>query len=339
MKEQRSLKVYILLFFLILVLFLTRISIGSVYIEPEKAIKLIFSKNSHLTDDEITLKTIVVSIRISSFVCSFLIGGILAYSGLVMQNLLKNPLAEPYTLGISSGASFGSVFALFLSSFFPFFYKFSTLFAVIGGIIAALIIFLIASISKSSRSSNLIISGIIVNSFFTAGITILFYLLGSKVNLALSWMMGMIPLFDKNWILIIIVEAIIFFIYFIFHKEFDLLKIAESDTSLISINAGKFKKIFFLVSSVGTSLIVSQSGIIPFIGIIIPYFIGSQVFLRFKKSLTLSFFIGGIFLVFLNILNCSVPIIFKTNLEIPIGALTGFLGAPFFLYLLIKKQV
>jgi len=90
MKEQRSLKVYILLFFLILVLFLTRISIGSVYIEPEKAIKLIFSKNIYLTDEEIALKTIIISIRISSFVCSFLIGGILAFSGLVMQPLKKS---------------------------------------------------------------------------------------------------------------------------------------------------------------------------------------------------------------------------------------------------------
>jgi len=237
MTKSKKLKFLFNIFAFILltfIIFFLRLSFGNSIISLKNIINIIFNKtiffNKTYENLDGTILTVIKSIRIPSFISSFIIGSVLSVSGLVMQIILKNPLAEPYTLGISSGASFGCSLAIFLSSFFSisantFFssvfsstlLKMTPIFAIFFGIFAAILIFLIALKTKSYSSSSLIISGIIVNSFFTAAITILFYLLGQKVNLALSWMMGIIPLADKNWIWLALFELLLIIIYFSFH--------------------------------------------------------------------------------------------------------------------------
>ncbi|MFN3411732.1 MAG: iron chelate uptake ABC transporter family permease subunit, partial [Exilispira sp.] len=193
MLKARKLKflLNILLFFIItLFIFFLRITIGNSIVSLKTVVNIIFNTifsglNFFGSNFDENIIIIIKSIRIPLFFSSFIIGATLSVSGLVMQIILKNPLAEPYTLGISSGASFGCSFAIFLSSFLSFKSSFLLIkiipaFAIFFGILAAIIIFLIAVKTKSYSSSSLIISGIIVNSFFTAGITILFYLLGQK---------------------------------------------------------------------------------------------------------------------------------------------------------------
>ena len=339
--------IFILLTFFI---FFFRLSFGNSIISPIKVLNIIFNKPFSNLDGSIL--TVIRSIRIPSFISSFIIGAVLSVSGLVMQVILKNPLAEPYTLGISSGASFGCSLAIFISSFFSisgkiFFsegfsitlIKMIPLFAILFGILAALLIFSIALKTKSYSSSSLIISGIIVNSFFTAAITILFYLLGQKVNLALSWMMGIIPLADRSWLFLIIFELFLTIIYLSFHKEFDLISISGSLENVVGLNAAKFKQVFFLISAIGVSLIVAQSGIIPFIGIIVPYLLKLNSENHFKENLIYSIFFGGNFLVVIDILTYLIPSLFGSNIQLPIGAVSGFLGAPFFLFLLLKRKL
>lgn len=338
-----------LLIFFTFILFFLRLSFGNSFISPISVVKSLL--HFDLTPNSEVLNTIINSIRMPSFISAFLIGATLSITGLVMQIILKNPLAEPYTLGISAGASFGCSLAIFLSSFFSFSsitlfsYSFSGLvlkiipiFAIFFGILSAILIFIIAIKTKSYSSSSLIISGIIVNSFFTALITILFFLLGQKVNLALSWMMGIIPLADKSWIFLGLIELAIIIVYLSFHKEFDLISISGSSENIIGLNASRFKQIFFLISAIGVSLVVSQSGIIPFIGIIVPYILKLNPENHFKENLIYSIFFGGNFLVIIDILTYIIPLIFHSSIQLPIGAVSGFLGAPFFLFLLIKKQ-
>ena len=331
--------IILLVFFTILILFL-RLSYGNSIISFNIILKVLFSKNSQIENQ--TIYTVIKNIRLPSFISAFTIGSILAISGLVMQLILKNPLAEPYTLGISAGASFGCSLAIFLSGIVPYFsvtiLMLTPFFAVSFGIFSAILIFVIALKTKSYSSSSLIISGIIVNSFFTACITILFYLLGQKVNLALSWMMGLIPLADKNWIFLILFEIFLFIIYFSFHKEFDIISITESSSTGIGLNTARFKQIFFLISAIGVSLIVAQSGIIPFIGIIVPYLLKLNHENHFKQNLVYSLFFGGNFLVIIDMLTYLIPSIFKSNIQIPVGAVTGFLGSPFFLFLLTRRK-
>ncbi len=150
--------------------------------------------------------------------------------------------------------------------------------------------------------------------------------------------MGTIPLADKNWVFLIAIEMVLFFLYFSFHKEFDIISITEYSETSIGLNSAQFKQIFFLISAIGVSLIVAQSGIIPFVGIIIPYLLKLNSKNHFKQNLIFSFFYGGNFLVLVDILTYLTPAIFKSNIQLPIGAITGFLGAPFFLFLLIKKK-
>ncbi len=328
----------LLLLFISFIVFILKLSFGNAIISFKDILKILFSNQFY----DSTFYTIIKNIRIPSFISAFSIGATLSVCGLVMQLILKNPLAEPYTLGISAGASFGCSLAVFLSGFIPSvssaITKITPIFAVFFGIFSAVLIFIIALKTKSYSSSSLIISGIIVNSFFTACITILFYLLGQKVNLALSWMMGIIPLADKSWIYLLIFELFIFILYLFFHKEFDIISITEYSEINIGLNVAKFKQIFFLISAIGVSLIVSQSGIIPFIGIIIPYLLKLNSQNRFKQNLFYSIFLGGNFTVIIDILTYLIPSIFKSNIQLPIGAVTGFLGAPFFIFLLINKK-
>ncbi len=297
----------LLLLFISFIVFILKLSFGNAIISFKDILKILFSNQFY----DSTFYTIIKNIRIPSFISAFSIGATLSVCGLVMQLILKNPLAEPYTLGISAGASFGCSLAVFLSGFIPSvssaITKITPIFAVFFGIFSAVLIFIIALKTKSYSSSSLIISGIIVNSFFTACITILFYLLGQKVNLALSWMMGIIPLADKSWIYLLIFELFIFILYLFFHKEFDIISITEYSEINIGLNVAKFKQIFFLISAIGVSLIVSQSGIIPFIGIIIPYLLKLNSQNRFKQNLFYSIFLGGNFTVIIDILTyCTV---------------------------------
>jgi len=151
-------------------------------------------------------------------------------------------------------------------------------------------------------------------------------------------MMGLIPLADKSWIPLSIIEFLLIIIYFSFHKEFDLISISGSSETIVGLNTAKFKQIFFLVSAIGVSLIVAQSGIIPFIGIIVPYILKLNPENHFKENLIYSIFFGGNFLVIIDILTYLIPSIFNSSIQLPIGAVSGFLGAPFFLFLLLKKR-
>lgn len=330
MKKHKFFIIFILSIFIAFIVFLLRLFFGNSFI-------------NFLKIDINSPEFIIVSkLRFPKFYNGFIIGGALSLCGLVLQIILRNPLAEPYTLGISSGASFGAVFIVFFSLLFN---RTNLLyFLPIGSLIGSflVIIFLIWFIinSKYFNTNTIILAGVIINSFFSSLIALFLSLLANKTHIALSWLMGYIPSYTRiPTILFILIIFFLYLIILIFWKELDIFYLPDSFAINLGVNIKRKKLILILLSSIITSIVVSQSGIIGFVGFIIPHFVRNALpDNNFKRVSIIAFIWGGVLLVFCDILAQFLPSIFGLNSDIPVGVITALICSPIFIYILIDKN-
>lgn len=342
-KARFNLAFFIFSIFAVIFVFLLRLYFGSIKINMLDFIKIlfaIFGKNN-INQNLLNYYYILTKIRMPRFFLAFLAGGVLSISGLLLQIILRNPLSGPFTLGISSSASFGAVIIVYFSLLFNnyFLLNFIPLGAILGSFLSIILIFLISLKIRQFNSIVIILIGVILNSFFSALITLFISLLSTKSYIAISWMMGYItssPNIKLSWLYLI--EIFLFFVTFIYSRELTIFYTGEDYSLNLGIDVDKIKKIIFVLSSFMTSIIVSQTGIIGFVGIIIPHILRNITTPHYKILSIYSFLWGGIFLVVSDILSQFIPIIFGFSSELPIGVITALSGAPFFLYILMKKK-
>lgn len=342
-KARFNLAFFIFSLLSVILIFILRLYFGSVKININSfffILSHIFNKNL-ISSNLLNYYNIILHIRLPRFLLAFLAGGILSISGLLLQIILRNPLSGPFTLGISSSASFGAVITVYLAFFSGnyFLLKFLPIGAIIGGIISIIIIFFISLKIKQFNNVIIILIGVILNSFFSALITLFISLLSNKSYIAISWMMGYItssPNISLKWLYLI--ELSIFILTFIYSRELTIFYTGEKYSLNLGIDVEKIKKIIFIFSSLMTSIIVSQTGIIGFVGIIIPHILRNITKPHYHILSIYSFIWGGIFLVASDILSQLIPAFFGFSSELPIGVITALFGAPFFLYILLKKR-
>jgi|YNPMSStandDraft_1061717.scaffolds.fasta_scaffold00118_3 iron complex transport system permease protein len=326
-------KFFFILFFsflFLIIVFLFRISVGNKIINP---FNLNFENNDWI---------IVNKLRIPKFFNGFIIGGGLAVSGLVLQIILRNPLAEPFTLGLSSGSAFGAVFIVFLSILKNnlILLRYLPIGAIFGSLIVVFFLIIFILYSKYFNTYTIILAGVIINSFFSSLITLFISLLSNKSHIAISWLMGYIPSFASipTYLLYLIIIFLYIFVLF-FWKELDIFYFPDNFALNLGVNIKEKKLILIVIVSIVTSIIVSQSGIIGFVGFIIPHFVRNiLVDSNFKRVSFIAFLWGGILLVFCDVMTQFLPSIFGLNSDIPVGVITALLCSPIFIYLLIKKN-
>lgn len=312
------------------------LGIGSIHIDPIISIKIFFNNfiyNIFPMSWDNMLNIILLDVRLPRIILGFVTGGSLAIIGVLMQTLTKNNLAEPYILGISSGASFGACSVIILTHI-PFFRYFTvSQGAFIGALISIIIVFLISLDKFSSNSIKLVLIGIGVSSFFMA--LTMFIIYGSKNNsqiiTAMFWMTGSLASTTLDIIFIpSILSIIILFLTILFSRELDILLLGENFATSIGINILYLKIFIILVSTLLISCIVSLTGIIGFVGLIIPHITRKIVGHNHINLLPFSYLFGGIFLV---ITDTFARTIFSPE-ELPIGIITAFCGAPLFLWII-----
>lgn len=330
----------IVLFFTILL----SIGIGSKNISVSKITDIFSSSIVNSIKGEAIEKDpteiIIFKLRMPRIFLAVVVGGILALSGLVYQTLLKNPLAEPFTLGISSGASFGVALSIFLSDsiighrlpVFPF--------ALIGGSISIAIILLI-SLNKNISIFTLLFTGICISFFFNAFLTLFLSLLGNRSYEVLSWAFGTLSN-SPGYLSIIILSffLIIFFIFLMFmNHQLDAFYLSEDVTKSLGINTTLTRGILFLFASLLTIITVSLCGIIGFVGLIVPH-IARLIFGQKHKILIPACILLGALLLLISddIARTIVSVFTSYGKELPIGVITSLIGAPFFLYFLLKYK-
>ena len=277
--------------------------------------------------------TIVMDVRLPRILTSAIVGGGLAISGVIFQGILLNPLADPYTLGVSAGAAFGASLAILLN--ISLIGTFSIpLLAFLG---AAATLFLVIYLSASSgglSSNNLILSGIIVAAILSAGISFLKYIADEQVAVIIFWLMGSFA--SKTWsdVLLTLLAVCAGFLIFIFYaRDLNLLSLGNRTAASLGVKTRHTTLWLLITASMVAAICVSVSGIIGFVGLLIPHMMRLITGPDNRKLLPASLLAGATLLLIADTVTRAV-----LPSEIPIGVLTALIGGPFFCYIFRKRQ-
>lgn len=282
---------------------------------------------------------IIWFVRAPRVLSAVFIGCGLAISGTVMQAVVQNPLADPYILGISSGASLGATFAIMMGfGTASLFSQVSlSLSAFLGALLATVFVLLLSSIGGRMTSIKLVLSGTVINSIFGSISSLIVFLANNAEGMktVTFWSMG--SLASASWaklpFLVIITVLISLFFSFQF-RVLNTMLLGDEAAVTLGIPLGTYRKLYMLIASLLTGLIVANSGMIGFVGLIIPHIVRGIYGSDHKKLVPMSGFVGGLFLVWTDLLSR----VLLPNTDLPIGILTAILGAPIFIYIILKKE-
>ncbi len=278
--------------------------------------------------------TILFSVRIPRILLAAIVGATLSTAGAVFQGLLRNPLADPYILGISGGAAVGAVLGIIAGiDFLPFGVP---VLAFLGSLITIVLVFGVAGRRREAQSGTLLLSGVIVNAFCTAAIMFLISTsAGSKLHGVMFWLMGDLGLADGKQTLLGGIALLAGFVVIYLHaRSLNLLVIGEDQALQLGVNVETTRRVLFFAASFITAAAVSLSGLIGFVGLLVPHLIRMIFGSDYRLLLPASFLFGATFLVAADTLARTV----LAPSELPVGVITALFGAPFFIYLLKKTE-
>lgn len=315
-------------------------AIGSVSISPMTSFKIItqhflgFPWKADWQDME---STILLDIRFPRVMEAVLVGFALASAGVIYQTLLRNPLADPFIIGVSSGAAVGAIVAMALQipqtflgvGGIPFF-------AFLGGLATIFIILSFAQTRGRIHAHTLLLAGVIVNAFFSAIIMFIASVIdAARIQSYMLWMIGHLDVTEPKLLWIVGIDVLIgFVILLLFSRHLNVMSFGEETAQQLGVDVEKTKKIVFIAASLIAGAVVSISGIIGFIGLMIPHIIRFLVGSDHRILIPCSALGGAIFLVLADTIARTV----LSPTEIPVGVITALCGAPFFLYLLRSRK-
>lgn len=294
----------------------------------------LFSADSLLASCDPQNASIVWDVRLPRILTGMIVGAGLAVSGSIFQSILRNPLADPYTIGVSTGAAFGAVLAIYVNiiigaSILPVMPA-----AFIFALLTLTVITKIAGHNQTLNSSQLVLAGIIVSAILSSGISLIKSMAGEDVGAIVFWIMG--SLFAKSWSQFLIALPIISICCIIAHSfadDLDILTLGVSEAKNVGVNAGKRMRMYLVIASLMTAVCVSVSGVIGFVGLVVPHILRIGVSAKHRYLIPLSAVLGGTLLCLAD--NIS-RLMFAV--EIPVGVITTLIGGPFFIYLFMDKK-
>jgi iron complex transport system permease protein len=278
-------------------------------------------------------RTILFAIRLPRVVLALLVGGGLALSGTVLQGLFQNPLVDPYILGVSSGAAFGAVVAILTRVYFGLFTV--PLFAFLSALGTAILVFRLARVGRRIPLETLLLAGLAVGFFFSALITLGMFLSGENLHQVVFWTMG--GFWNRGWEEVkMVLPFFAFGVPFLlsFGRELNAFLLGEKAAESLGVDVERFKRWVLSVVSLLVASCVATSGVIGFVGLVVPHILRLLGFQDHRLLLPLSLCTGGTVLLLADTLARSVihPV------ELPVGVVTSLLGAPFFVYLLRQRK-
>jgi iron complex transport system permease protein len=297
----------------------------------------------HPSDISPEVRTILFGLRLPRLLMGLLAGGALALAGVVFQALLRNPLADPFILGVSSGAALGTIavsvfgggvlFNLFGADTALFVKKF---YAFIGAMVTVYIVFRVARVKERLYPNTMLLTGVIVNAFFSAGIMFLVSISQSdKIHGIFFWLMGNLSLVSYDEVVVVFVlSAVSFVAVYYLARPMNLLLSGEEVAASLGVEVEKIKEFLFVLASILTASVVSVVGVVGFVGLVIPHMMRMVVGPDHRVLIPASFLFGGSFLALADTAARTVV----SPLELPVGVLTALFGAPFFIYLLRREM-
>jgi iron complex transport system permease protein len=277
-------------------------------------------------------RTLLLELRLPRVVLGALVGAALATSGAVYQSVFRNPLADPYLLGVASGAGLGATIAITngggdLHALLP-------IFAFLGGVLAVGATFLVAG-RLFADPSTLLLAGIAVGSFATAFQTYLQQRNSAALRPVYSWILGELTVANWDvvkWAGFYILVAL--FILIRISKVLDALMLSDEEAYSLGVSPQKIRLIAVAAATLATATAVSASGLIGFVGIVVPHLVRGLTKRATNRSLLSIAFVGAAFLVIADLGARTL----LSPAELPIGVITAFVGAPFFLFVLRARN-
>ncbi len=314
--------------FLLIIVFFLALLIGRYSISVQSFFQVLAGSDSANPID----KSVILSLRLPRTVVALLVGIALSLSGLIYQETFQNKLVSPDFLGVSTGAGFGATVAIIIGctglmiSFTAFLF----------GIITMLITVFVAKIFKNNSQTTLLLSGIIVGGFMSAGISFIKFLADTDKQLGeiVYWLLGTFSkaTMDDVWILLPIV-AVCAITLFVIRWRINIVALGRSEATTLGLNYTFYRGLIIIISTLLTASAVAYSGIVGWIGLVIPHLVRLMVGRDTKKTIPLTILLGAIFTIICDIISRSF-----TASEIPLSAVTGFLGTPIFIIVLFIRR-
>jgi len=316
------------LFLLLAILF--SLAIGSVFLPLDEIVAAIKGSGSDLT------KNILWNIRLPRTVLIALTGMALGGSGAAYQGLFRNPLADPFLIGISSGAGLGAVLAMTVQ--WPYSYwglMAIPLAAFVSALVTVAVVYFLARVGQTTPVTNLILAGVAVSAFATSLMSFLMLRSDGELRRAMSWLMGGSIQLGWSFTFAILPYLLIGLGVLLFSGHaLNLLQFGDEQAQQLGLDVTRVKRIILISASLATAAAVAFSGIIGFIGLIVPHLTRLWFGHDYRRLLPLSILSGATILLISDV----VARVALAPQELPVGVVTALAGAPFFLWVLRRSK-
>lgn len=307
--------------------------IGPVPVAPADILREFLGEPNGLSEQQVA---IIKEIRLPRVVLGLLVGATLAVSGASYQGVFRNPLADPYLLGAAAGAGLGVTIVIAGSADGSPTPWGAPLAAFVGALIAVALTYTLgASGGGRASTASLILAGVAVTSFLTALQTYFQQRNQDTLRQVFSWILGRLSTAGWHEVRVMLPYALLSWIVLLFYRRtLDVLAVGDDEATTLGINARRSRLIVVIAASLGTAAAVSVSGLIAFVGIIVPHTVRLLAGPSHRLVLPLSIAFGGAFL-------CAADLLARTlsqPAEVPIGVVTAFFGAPFFILVLRSSR-
>jgi len=314
------------------------LAIGSVVISPSQLWQMVsgWLKGIPMPKELETFAFIISDIRLPRTVLMLLTGAALGGSGTAYQGLFRNPLADPYLIGVASGAGLGAVIAMSIHWPYSLWGMLAVpLSAFLAAMLTVLLVYSVARIGRVVPTTNLILSGVAFSAFATALTSYLIISSQGEVRRALAWLMGGSS--QNNWLIILAILPYLVLglgSLLISGHALNLLQFGDDQAQQLGLPVTRTKTVLLLAASLSTAAAVAFSGIIGFIGLIVPHVMRIWWGADYRRLLPLSMLAGGGFLILADILARTL----MRPQDLPVGIVTALAGAPFFLWVLRRSK-
>ncbi|OXM86683.1 FecCD family ABC transporter permease [Paenibacillus rigui] len=279
---------------------------------------------------------IIWRVRLPRVVLGLLVGASLGIAGAAFQGVLRNPLADPYTLGVSSGAAVGASFLILTGLQFAVFGTWSVpIVAFITGVISLLIVIALARTDGKLQKETIILSGVVMQAFLGSFVSLMVAMSKQVINEIVFWLMGSLSL--RGWsysgVLFpyLVVGALLLLSY---GRTLNLFALGEQQAAHLGVHVERTKLVVLVGATLVTAAAVSVSGVVAFVGLIVPHLLRLLLGGDYRLLLPLSMLGGALYVLWADTLARTV----LSPVEIPLGVVTALLGAPFFAYLLRRNK-
>jgi iron complex transport system permease protein len=302
---------------------------GAYDISPMDTLELLFREIvPFLQNIDSPERAIIIDIRLPRILLAGLVGVALSVTGVTFQGIFRNPLVDPFILGISAGSAFGCALSI---GFFP--QMPIQIMAFVFGISAVALAYCIARTQGEISRLPLILSGVIISAFFSAMVSIVKFLVDPmKLQNIVYWLMGSFSLADWSYVRIVGIALIVSLLpIYLMRWRLNVMSMGDEEAKSMGVNVTRDRIIFIAASTVAVSVAVSVSGIIGWVGLMVPHLVRMMTGPDHKSLVPLSMAGGAAFMILADTIARNL-----TSFDLPVGIITAITGAPFFIYLMKK---